>query len=48
MNLPPAELERFEERAAKFEYDAGMTRADAERMAMESVMAERRARLEQK
>lgn len=46
MNIPmtPDELERFNELAGKFEYDAHMPRADAERMATEAVMASRTGR----
>ena len=31
------ELEEFDELAGKFEFDAGMTRADAERLAIEEM-----------
>lgn len=48
MNLTPAELEHFEERAAIMEHEALLPRADAERLAMECVMASRLARMEQR
>jgi hypothetical protein len=38
--------EKYNERAAKFEYDAGMTRQDAEKMALEAALAEIKAGLE--
>jgi hypothetical protein len=38
--------EKYDERAAKFEYDAGMSRADAEKMALEAALAEIKAGLE--
>ena len=31
------QLERFDEMAGKFEFDAGMTRAEAERQALEDM-----------
>ena len=39
--LTPAEREDFTERAAILEYDAGLTRAEAERRALELVIAKR-------
>ena len=45
MNLTPDELEHFEERAAILEHEAAMPRADAERLAMEAVIARRMARM---
>lgn len=40
----PATREQFEERAAILEYDAGMTREQAERMAMEMIIERRSAK----
>ena len=37
--------EKYEERAAKFEYEAGMPRQDAEKMALEAALAEIKAGL---
>lgn len=42
--LTPAELEDFTERAAILEYEAGVPRAEAERRAMEMVVAKREPR----
>lgn len=39
--LRPDERERFEERAAIREYDGGTQRAEAERLALEEVIAAR-------
>lgn len=44
MNLTPAELERYEERASILEFEAAMPRADAEKLAMEAVIASRMAK----
>jgi hypothetical protein len=38
--------EKYEERAAKFEYEAGMPRQDAEKMALEAALAEIKGSLE--
>lgn len=42
--LTPDEMEAFGELAGKFEYDAHMSRADAEKMALEAVLAKRTGR----
>ena len=39
--LTPAELDDYSERAAILEYDAGLTRAEADRQAMALVLAKR-------
>lgn len=39
--LDAAERELFEERAAIFEYDAGLSRLEAERCALAAVLAQR-------
>ena len=42
--LDEADREAFEERAAIFEYDAGLCRREAERSALREVLAEQRLR----
>jgi hypothetical protein len=37
--LPPDQRERYEERAAIMEFDAGLSRAEAERLALEEVLS---------
>lgn len=40
--MTESELEAYNERAAKYEYDAGFTRAEAEKRAMQDWERERR------
>lgn len=42
--LTEDELEAYEERAAILEYDAGMTRPEAERMSLEAIIRRRETR----
>lgn len=43
MNLTDDEREHFEERAAIMEYDGGLAREEAERLALVEVVARRQA-----
>lgn len=45
LSMTDDELEHFNERAAILEFEAAMPRADAERLAMEAVIARRMSRM---